>query len=231
MQIAEINPKELAFLFEPTKIAHCTLYLKNLTQTPVTYKIKTTKPQMFQVKPSLGILQPEGTAIIDIQTSYALQSELDITSAKFQANFAIYEDKSPDPTSFWKAIGDAAQQKELLKSVVKQNEQQVPQQLEQSIASSDMYKTLTNYEQENPKQKESFIINKSQDQFQQAAPREEKSQYYEEQIKKLTDDIERMKREQQVQAKPNEVQEIQFKFKQVILLIIISAILGALIAR
>ena len=31
MKIAEINPPELAFLFEPTKIAHCTLYLKNLT--------------------------------------------------------------------------------------------------------------------------------------------------------------------------------------------------------
>lgn len=63
--IIEVEPKAyLDFEAEDNKLAHASLSIKNLTQQEIAfkvlcqskYKIKTTAPQLFQVKPSYGAI-------------------------------------------------------------------------------------------------------------------------------------------------------------------------------
>ncbi|GAB4835893.1 hypothetical protein Ancab_000812 [Ancistrocladus abbreviatus] len=57
--LLEIQPRELKFIFELQKQNNCTVRLINKTDQHVAYKVKTTSPKKYCVKPNIGVIQPK----------------------------------------------------------------------------------------------------------------------------------------------------------------------------
>ncbi|CAA0839923.1 Vesicle-associated protein 2-1 [Striga hermonthica] len=51
-QIVEIQPRELKFLFEVKKQSSCAVHLANVTDQYVAFKVKTTSPKKYCVRPN-----------------------------------------------------------------------------------------------------------------------------------------------------------------------------------
>ncbi|XVF56958.1 hypothetical protein PTKIN_Ptkin06aG0162900 [Pterospermum kingtungense] len=58
-QLLEIEPKELKFEFILKKQCSCSLTLTNNTDQYVAFKVKTTSPKKYCVRPNVGIIQPK----------------------------------------------------------------------------------------------------------------------------------------------------------------------------
>lgn len=58
-QLVEIQPRELKFVFEVKKQSVCTVYLANLGDHYVAFKVKTTSPKKYCVRPNVGIIEPK----------------------------------------------------------------------------------------------------------------------------------------------------------------------------
>ncbi|GJW84042.1 vesicle-associated protein 1-2-like protein [Tanacetum coccineum] len=56
--IGEIQPKELRFMFEPKKRISCILMLVNNSNRHMAFKVKITRPKVYQVEPHEGIVKP-----------------------------------------------------------------------------------------------------------------------------------------------------------------------------
>ncbi|PQQ11457.1 vesicle-associated protein 2-2 isoform X3 [Prunus yedoensis var. nudiflora] len=61
-QILEIQPKELKFLFELKKQSSCSVTLTNMTNRHVAFKVKTTSPKKYCVRPNVGVILPKSTS-------------------------------------------------------------------------------------------------------------------------------------------------------------------------
>ncbi|XP_019428243.1 PREDICTED: vesicle-associated protein 2-2-like isoform X3 [Lupinus angustifolius] len=61
MPLIEIEPKELQFIFELKKQSTCSVQLTNNTKHYVAFKVKTTSPKKYSVRPNVGILAPKST--------------------------------------------------------------------------------------------------------------------------------------------------------------------------
>lgn len=60
-QLLEIQPKQLKFAFELGKQNSCSVGLANNTYHYVAFKVKTTSPKSYCVRPNIGILEPKST--------------------------------------------------------------------------------------------------------------------------------------------------------------------------
>ncbi|XP_039045495.1 vesicle-associated protein 2-2-like [Hibiscus syriacus] len=60
-QLLEIEPKELKFEFILKKQCSCSATLTNNTNQYVAFKVKTTSPKKYCVRPNVGILMPKST--------------------------------------------------------------------------------------------------------------------------------------------------------------------------
>ncbi|KAL0552597.1 hypothetical protein IC582_011715 [Cucumis melo] len=60
-KLLHIQPKELQFLFELRKQSTCTVQLSNNTHHHVAFKVKTTSPKKYCVRPNVGIILPKST--------------------------------------------------------------------------------------------------------------------------------------------------------------------------
>ncbi|KAJ4719568.1 vesicle-associated protein 2-2-like [Melia azedarach] len=60
-QLLEIQPKELKFIFELKKQSSCSVRLTNNTHHYVAFKVKTTSPKKYCVRPNVGIILPKST--------------------------------------------------------------------------------------------------------------------------------------------------------------------------
>ncbi|XP_011023480.1 PREDICTED: vesicle-associated protein 1-2 isoform X1 [Populus euphratica] len=60
-QLLEILPKELKFIFEVKKQSSCSIQLTNNTYHNVAFKVKTTSPKKYCVRPNVGIVDPKST--------------------------------------------------------------------------------------------------------------------------------------------------------------------------
>ncbi|CAI0384365.1 unnamed protein product [Linum tenue] len=58
-QLVEIQPKELKFTFELKKQSSCAVRLLNNTYHTVAFKVKTTSPKKYCVRPNVGVLLPK----------------------------------------------------------------------------------------------------------------------------------------------------------------------------
>ncbi|KAG0453200.1 hypothetical protein HPP92_025588 [Vanilla planifolia] len=56
-----IHPLELKFSFELNKQSSCTIQMTNQTEEYVAFKIKTTNPKKYSVRPNTGIVLPSST--------------------------------------------------------------------------------------------------------------------------------------------------------------------------
>ncbi|XP_048433079.1 vesicle-associated protein 2-2 isoform X2 [Pyrus x bretschneideri] len=61
-QLLEIQPNELKFLFELKKQSSCSIRLTNLTDSYVAFKVKTTSPKKYCVRPNVGVVLPKSTS-------------------------------------------------------------------------------------------------------------------------------------------------------------------------
>lgn len=57
-ELLNIHPSELKFPFEVRKQSSCTLQLTNKTNDYVAFKVKTTNPKKYCVRPNSGIISP-----------------------------------------------------------------------------------------------------------------------------------------------------------------------------
>ena len=80
----QIDPTELTFRFELRKIIPVTLSLHNPTGDRIAFKVKTTNPKKYCVRPSSGIVEPQTTR--DVQVIMQAQRE-------YPANMADCKDK------------------------------------------------------------------------------------------------------------------------------------------
>ncbi|KAJ0979716.1 hypothetical protein J5N97_015190 [Dioscorea zingiberensis] len=60
-ELLEIEPRELKFTFELKKQSSCSVQLVNNTNSYVAFKIKTTSPKRYCVRPNTGVILPGST--------------------------------------------------------------------------------------------------------------------------------------------------------------------------
>ncbi|GAV62045.1 Motile_Sperm domain-containing protein [Cephalotus follicularis] len=68
-----VEPQELQFPFELKKQISCSLQLSNKTDNYVAYKVKTTNPKKYCVRPNTGVVLPRTTC--DITVTMQAQKE------------------------------------------------------------------------------------------------------------------------------------------------------------
>ncbi|XP_031486243.1 vesicle-associated protein 1-2-like [Nymphaea colorata] len=57
-QLVEIHPTELKFIFELKKQSSCSIQLFNTSDQYIAYKVKTTSPKKYCVRPNVGVVSP-----------------------------------------------------------------------------------------------------------------------------------------------------------------------------
>ncbi|KAK4388481.1 Vesicle-associated protein 2-2 [Sesamum angolense] len=60
-QLVEIQPRELKFIIEVKKQSLSTVHLANVTDQYIAFKVKTTSPKKYCVRPNVGIIKPKST--------------------------------------------------------------------------------------------------------------------------------------------------------------------------
>ncbi|TXG65793.1 hypothetical protein EZV62_007068 [Acer yangbiense] len=61
-QLVEIQPGELKFIFELKKQSSCSVRLTNNTKRYVAFKVKTTTPKKYCVRPNVGVISPQSAS-------------------------------------------------------------------------------------------------------------------------------------------------------------------------
>ncbi|XP_047058847.1 vesicle-associated protein 1-2-like [Lolium rigidum] len=59
--VVEIHPRELQFTFELKKQSSCSVHLVNKSDEYVAFKVKTTSPKRYCVRPNTGVILPRST--------------------------------------------------------------------------------------------------------------------------------------------------------------------------
>ncbi|XP_052194222.1 vesicle-associated protein 1-1-like isoform X2 [Diospyros lotus] len=72
-ELLSIEPQELQFPFELKKQISCSLQLTNKTGKHVVFKVKTTNPKKYCVRPNTGIVSPQSTC--DVIVTMQAQKE------------------------------------------------------------------------------------------------------------------------------------------------------------
>ncbi|THU69068.1 hypothetical protein C4D60_Mb08t10470 [Musa balbisiana] len=64
VELLEIDPLELQFPFELKKQISCSLQLANKSDDYVAFKVKTTSPKKYCVRPNAGVVLPRSTCVV-----------------------------------------------------------------------------------------------------------------------------------------------------------------------
>ncbi|XP_031124038.1 vesicle-associated protein 2-1 isoform X1 [Ipomoea triloba] len=65
-QLISVSPDELKFQFELEKQSYCDLKVSNTTENNVAFKVKTTSPKKYFVRPNTGVIQPWDSCFIRV---------------------------------------------------------------------------------------------------------------------------------------------------------------------
>ncbi|KAL3497572.1 hypothetical protein ACH5RR_040304 [Cinchona calisaya] len=65
-QLISVQPDELHFQFELEKQRFCDLKVSNTTEHHVAFKVKTTSPKKYFVRPNTGVIQPWDSCVIRV---------------------------------------------------------------------------------------------------------------------------------------------------------------------
>lgn len=65
-QLISVQPDELHFQFELEKQSFCDLKVSNTTEHHVAFKVKTTSPKKYFVRPNTGVIQPWDSCFIRV---------------------------------------------------------------------------------------------------------------------------------------------------------------------
>ncbi|XP_065857018.1 vesicle-associated protein 2-1 [Euphorbia lathyris] len=65
-QLISVHPDELKFVFELDRQIFCDLKVVNNTEHHVAFKVKTTSPKKYFVRPNTGVIQPWDSCVIRV---------------------------------------------------------------------------------------------------------------------------------------------------------------------
>ncbi|KAI5594429.1 hypothetical protein POPTR_003G082500v4 [Populus trichocarpa] len=65
-QLISVHPEDLKFIFELEKQSFCDLKVANNTEHHVAFKVKTTSPKKYFVRPNTGVIQPWDSCVIRV---------------------------------------------------------------------------------------------------------------------------------------------------------------------
>ncbi|XP_075641926.1 vesicle-associated protein 1-2-like [Castanea sativa] len=77
-ELLSIEPIELKFPFELRKQISCSLQLSNKTDSYVAFKVKTTNPKKYCVRPNTGIVLPRSTCDVIVTMQAQKEAPLDM---------------------------------------------------------------------------------------------------------------------------------------------------------
>ncbi|KAK9984676.1 hypothetical protein SO802_034201 [Lithocarpus litseifolius] len=77
-ELLSIEPIELKFPFELRKQISCSLQLSNKTDNYVAFKVKTTNPKKYCVRPNTGIVLPRSTCDVIVTMQAQKEAPLDM---------------------------------------------------------------------------------------------------------------------------------------------------------
>ncbi|XP_024044992.1 vesicle-associated protein 2-1 isoform X2 [Citrus clementina] len=77
-QLISVHPEELKFIFELEKQGFCDLKVINNTEHHVAFKVKTTSPKKYFVRPNTGVVQPWDSCIIRVTLQAQRESPPDM---------------------------------------------------------------------------------------------------------------------------------------------------------
>ncbi|CAD8213530.1 unnamed protein product [Paramecium octaurelia] len=235
--IIETDPKiNLEFMAEENRFAHAQLTLQNLQSQPIAFKIKTTVPQMFQVKPSVGFIEADRSMIVEISTTQAIGQDQKF-DAKFQINACFRDSNEQDLNQFWRSRDQSTIQTTQLRSKLKyqnpqdqQNQFQQPQQQQQQ-----QQQQITG----DSKILESSVFNSSHSESRMFKSIKEDSQK-DEQLNQYKDQYEKLSQEYQVFKQ--KIQQDQFNnlskkesnainTRQALIVVIIALVIGYILGK
>ncbi|MCD9645851.1 hypothetical protein HAX54_035150 [Datura stramonium] len=77
-ELLNVEPLELKFPFELKKQISCSIHLSNNTENHVAFKVKTTNPKKYCVRPNTGIVLPRSTSdvIVTMQAQKEAPSDM-----------------------------------------------------------------------------------------------------------------------------------------------------------
>lgn len=108
VSLASVTPSELIFPVQVDKEGAADIVVDNLTDSTIAYKVKTTAPDKYQVRPIQATIPARGRGICRIVmkkvSSLPDFADPKQTKHKFQVQVANYPEGSPeDLTTFWKS--------------------------------------------------------------------------------------------------------------------------------
>ncbi|CAK9173308.1 unnamed protein product [Ilex paraguariensis] len=65
-KLISVHPEELKFHFDLEKQSYCDLKVANKTENHVAFKVKTTSPKKYFVRPNTGVIQPWDSSVIRV---------------------------------------------------------------------------------------------------------------------------------------------------------------------
>ncbi|XP_062091573.1 vesicle-associated protein 1-2-like [Humulus lupulus] len=77
-ELLSIEPQELQFSFELRKQIGCSLQLLNKTDNYVAFKVKTTNPKKYCVRPNTGVVLPRSTCSVMVTMQAQKEAPLDM---------------------------------------------------------------------------------------------------------------------------------------------------------
>ncbi|KAJ4803672.1 Vesicle-associated protein 1-1 [Rhynchospora pubera] len=91
----EIQPSELSFPFEVKKQSTCTMQFTNKSDQFMAFKVKTTNPKQYCVRPNIGIVQPGSTCDVTVTMQAQKEAPLDMhCKDKFLIQSVVTKDGS-----------------------------------------------------------------------------------------------------------------------------------------
>ncbi|XP_020267462.1 vesicle-associated protein 2-2-like [Asparagus officinalis] len=109
-ELIEIQPREIKFTFEVKKQSSCLVHLVNKTNEYVAFKVKTTSPKRYCVRPNTGVILPRSTCdfTVTMQAQKTAPPDMQLKD-KFliQSTIAPHGsgDENIEPALFSKASG------------------------------------------------------------------------------------------------------------------------------
>ncbi|XP_039067627.1 vesicle-associated protein 1-2-like [Hibiscus syriacus] len=92
-ELLNVDPVELKFPFELKKQISCSLQLSNKTDDYVAFKVKTTNPKKYCVRPNTGIVLPKSTCEVIV----TMQAQKDVPAdMQCKDKFLLQTVKAPD---------------------------------------------------------------------------------------------------------------------------------------
>ncbi|XP_062091592.1 vesicle-associated protein 1-3 [Humulus lupulus] len=76
--LLNVQPSELKFHFELKKQSSCSMQLTNKTDKHVAFKVKTTNPKKYCVRPNAGIVLPGGSCNVTVTMQAQKEAPLDM---------------------------------------------------------------------------------------------------------------------------------------------------------